>query len=124
MKPKWIKRVRKIARIWSVVILGLGLLVLVSEVIEARTMELDPYPWFENLIPATLTLSIVGLAVAWRREDVGGGMAVGFAAVNLLLYIATGRTQIVAVVLILSPIVIPGLLFLFCWRGEKQLPTT
>ena len=105
-------------------ILGLGLLVLVSEVIEARTMELDPYPWFENLIPATLTLSIVGLAVAWRREDVGGGMAVGFAAVNLLLYIATGRTQIVAVVLILSPIVIPGLLFLFCWRGEKQLPTT
>lgn len=122
MSIQWIKRVRKIARIWSGVIIGLGLVTLVSEIIEAQTVELDPYPWFENLIPVTLFLSIVGLGIAWKYEGIGGAMVVGFAIANLLLYIATGRTQVGAVIMILTPVVIPGLLFLACWRGEKRLP--
>lgn len=88
---------------------------LISEIIESQSVELEPYPWFENLIPLTLGLAIVGLAVAWKYEGIGGGMAVGFVAVNLLLYLATGRTRAGAVVIILAPVSLPGLLFLLHW---------
>jgi hypothetical protein len=120
MNKKWIKILRKIARIWSGVIIGLGVIMFIAEIVEAQTTELDPYPWFENLIPVTLFLSVVGLAVAWKWEGIGGAMAVGLALANLLLYIATGRTQVGFVALILLPIALPGAMFLVCWRGSRN----
>jgi hypothetical protein len=120
MNGRRITILRKIARIWSVVIIGLGVLLFLAEIFEAQTAELEPYPWFENLIPVTLFLSVVGLAVAWKWEGIGGGMAVGFAVVNILVYLATGRSRVAAVALVLAPVVLPGLLFLTCWRASKQ----
>jgi hypothetical protein len=120
MNGRRITILRKIARIWSLAIIGLGMLLFVAEIFEAQTAELEPYPWFENLIPVTLFLSVVGLAVAWKWEGIGGGMAVGFAVVNLLIYLATGRSKVAAVALILAPVVLPGLLFLTCWRHSKK----
>jgi len=98
----------------------LGALLLIAEIIEGQTAELDPYPFFENFIPLTLALSVVGLGVAWKMEAAGGGMAVGFALANLFLYIATERTRIGAVALILLPIAFPGVLFLVCWWGSRK----
>ena len=120
MTDKWIKTLRKIARIWSGVVIGLGILIFIAEIIEAKTMELAPYPWFENLIPASLFLGVLGLAIAWKREGIGGAMAVGFAVTSLLIYIATGRTKVGVVALILSPIALPGTLFLIYWWGSKS----
>ena len=121
MNEKWTRILRKIARIWSGVIISLGILMFIAEIIESQTMVLDPYPWFENLIPVTLGLAVVGLALAWKYEGIGGGMAVGFSLVNLLLYIATGRERVGAVALILTPVVIPGILFLICWRRSREV---
>jgi hypothetical protein len=120
MNGRRITILRKIARVWSVVIIGLGVLLFLAEIFEAQTAELEPYPWFENLIPVTLFLSVVGLAVAWKWEGIGGGMAVGFAVVNILIYLATGRSRVAAVALVLAPVVLPGLLFLTCWRASKK----
>ncbi|MCJ7701897.1 MAG: hypothetical protein MUO62_09960 [Anaerolineales bacterium] len=121
MEPKWINPLRKTARIWSVVIIGLGVLVFIAEIFEASTAELDPYPWFENLIPLTLFLSVLGLALAWRYEGIGAAVTLGAALANLLLYIATGRTQVGVVALVLAPIVLPGLLFLVCWWASGRI---
>jgi hypothetical protein len=120
MNERWIIILRKTARIWSVVIIGLGILMFVGEIIEPQSVELDSYPWFENLIPVTLGLSIVGLAVALKREGIGGGMAVGFALVNLLFYIATGRDRVGVVTLILTPIALPGFQFLILWWYSRD----
>ena len=121
MNEKWTRILRKIARIWGGVIITLGVLMFISEIVESQTVELDPYPWFENLIPVTLGLAVVGLALAWKYEGIGGAAAVGFSVVNLLLYIATGRTRVAAVAIILTPVVIPGLLFLICWRRSREV---
>ena len=122
MNPKWIAILRKIARIWSGVIIVLGILIFIAEIFEAQTVELDPYPWWENLMPAALFLAVVGLAAAWKWEGIGGAMAVGFALFNLLIYMASGREEVGAVILIILPVVIPGLMFLACWRGSKDIP--
>ncbi len=121
MNNKWVPALRKITRIWSVVIIILGVLIFIAEIFEARSMELDPYPWWENLMPAAMIFAILCLGLAWRWEAIGGSLAIGFCLVNLLLYIATGRDQFFAVLLITLPVLIPGLLFLLCsWRTTKE----
>lgn len=104
--------------------MGLGILVFIAEVIESASVEVDSYPWFENLIPAAMVIGILGLAVAWKSEGIGGAMAVVFAATSLLIYIATGRTKVGVVALIVSPIALPGLLFLICWWETRQIATS
>jgi hypothetical protein len=120
MKSKWIPTLRKIARIWSVAVFILGVLIFIAEISNLRSAPLRDYPWWENLMPISLLLAIAGLAVAWRREALGGGMAIGFCLLNLLLYLATGREQVGAVLLIMLPVVLPGVVFLVCaWWGRK-----
>ena len=58
--------IRRIARIWSIIIIGFGVLLFIAEIIAAFTTESEPYPFYENLIPFTLFTAIVGLAVAWK----------------------------------------------------------
>ena len=45
--------IRRVARIWSIIIIGLGILIFIMEIIESCTIELEPYPFYENLIPFT-----------------------------------------------------------------------
>ena len=106
------------------IIIGFGVIMFVAEIIEAQTAVLEPYPWFENLIPVSLGLSVIGLAIAWKNEGVGGAIAVGFVVVNLLLFVATGRDRVGMVALILTPVVLPGLMFLTCWWGTRELKTS
>ena len=113
---------RIIARIWSLVIIAIGMLILAGEVYGAVTgtqIESPPYPWWENLIPLTLGISILGLAIAWRWEGIGAAVNIGFVALNLVLYILTGRGEVVTVMLILAPVVIPGLMFLVLWYRDR-----
>jgi hypothetical protein len=92
----------------------------IAEIIAAFTTESEPYPFYENLIPFTLFTAIVGLAVAWRWEGVGGAIVIVSVLVNLGVYLFTGRTAVGAVMLILTPILIPGILFLVVWFQSRQ----
>jgi hypothetical protein len=114
------QRLRKVARLWSGVIVTVGLLIFAVEFIDAGSAGVGDYPWYENLIPVSLVLSLLGLLVAWRNECVGGLMAVGFALLSLVLYVAVGRTAVGLVSLILAPVVVPGFLFIACWRRTRQ----
>ncbi len=120
MDIKTTHTIRRIARIWSIIIIGLGVLMFIAEIIAAFTTESEPYPFFENLIPFTLGTAVVGLAVAWKWEGVGGAITIISVLVNLGVYLLTGRTAVDAVILILTPIVIPGILFLVVWSQTRQ----
>ncbi len=114
-----VRLVRRLARIWSAIIIGLGMFIFIGEIIETFTTELDPYPAYENLIPFTLFTSVLGLLIAWRSEGIGGAITVLSVLVNLGVYLLTGRDAVAVVILILTPILVPGLLFLVCWMGER-----
>ena len=124
---KWM---RWIARIWSLPIIVFALLFLVGTAWNlATTGVADPhavedYPPTENLPPIFLLLSILGLAIAWRWERLGGTIAVVCQlAVVALLLIQTPITRDfprTAIPYVLSMIVaIPGVLFLVCWRRSR-----
>jgi len=120
MNKKWNLVIRKIARIWSVVMIVLGVLIFIAHIFEDQSLELEPYPWWENLMPISMFIAILCLGLAWRWEVIGGALAVVFCLVNLLLYIATGREEVFAVLLITLPVLIPGLLFLIVSRRTNS----
>ena len=124
------RRMRWIARIWSLPIMALALLVLAGYAWNWVTMGVaDPYavedyPPIEALPPILMFLSILGLGIAWRWERLGGTIVLVFQLATLsLLLILRPLTQDFprfAVPYLLSMIVtIPGVLFLVCWWRSK-----
>jgi hypothetical protein len=106
--------IKKVARIWSIVIIVFALLILIGEVVSPHT-EAD-YPWVENLMPISMLLSVLSLGLAWRWELLGGALNIGFYVVNFILYWAVnGEVLHLAAVLILGLAIVPGILFLVCW---------
>jgi len=118
--------IRKIARIWSIVIIALTLFILIAEIIgtfvPVQSMN-EPYPWYQNLIPLSLVLSVVGLAIAWRWEGFGSGLCVFFVIATYVMYLAFVRSDrgIYIVPIILLPILIPGILFLVSWLRSDRV---
>jgi len=116
--------IRKIARIWSLVIFAIALIILIAEIIEAwlNPELINSYPWYENLIPMTLFLAVVGLSLAWRWEVFGSVLCIICIVANYVMYIAFGGSGrgLYVVPLILLPVFIPGILFLIGWlRSER-----
>ena len=111
---------RRVARVWSVVIVGSTLLIIIGHAVLPEPGATD-YPPVENLLPLLMCLSVVGLGVAWRWEGLGGAINVGFFLANLALYWAIrGKSMPLRAVASLSPVVVPGLLFLACWWRARS----
>jgi hypothetical protein len=114
-------RLRWTARIWALVVVGIALLIVIGNLVSPNMSEADYAP-IENLIPLTLFLSVLGLAVAWRWELAGGLINIGFFLGNLAVYWVINREFLEPfVIVLLSPLFIPGLLFLVCWWRSKDL---
>jgi hypothetical protein len=117
------RRIRRIARIWGTVIIGITLVIVIAHVVVPDTNATD-YPPSENLLPLAMCLSVAGLGVAWRWEGLGGAINVGFFLVNLGLYrVLRGKFLPLRAVPIFSLVLIPGMLFLVCWWRTRSSET-
>lgn len=112
---------RRIARGWSLIVIGVALLILVSHVVTPDPYAVEDYPPVENLMPFSMFLSVLGLALAWRWEALGGALNVaGFAANLVLFWAIRGEFLPWEVTAILSLALVPGVLFLLCWWRSKS----
>jgi len=112
---------RRIARGWSLLVIGVALLMVVGHVVTPDPHAVEDYPPVENLLPLCLLLSVLGLALAWRWEGWGGALNVAAFAANLILFwVIRGEFLPWSVVATLSPVLVPGILFLFCWWRSKD----
>jgi len=88
-QTKWI---RKIAKIWSGVVIVLALIMLIGYAWNWVTIgkpdpyAIEGYPSIENLIPITLGVSVLGLAIAWRWEGLGGMITIISHLVTLAIH--------------------------------------
>ena len=76
-REKAINALCSTARIWGLLILVITMLVIISHIIAPDT-EPGSYPPEENLIPAAIVISVLGLAVAWKWKLVGALINIGF----------------------------------------------
>lgn len=124
------KRMRWIARVWSLPIIVYALLLLVGYAWNWVTGSVaDPYaveevPFVEALPPIFVFLSVLGLGIAWRWERLGAAISIVFqlAALSLLLIhnpITADFPRSAAPYLLLMVTTIPAILFLLCWWRSK-----
>jgi hypothetical protein len=125
------KRMRWMARIWSLTLMACALLMAIgylwswvtTGVADPHAVE-DVHP-AEALPPILMFLSILGLGIAWRRERLGATIVIVFQVATFLLLLVqsplTYHRPNSAIPYVLSLIVaIPGVLFLVCGRRSTR----
>ncbi len=121
-----VSRLRRIARVWSVVIVILVLFILVAEVVSPHVDEDVEVPLIEWAMLA-LQIGMIPLSalIAWRWESLGGGITVSSALIAMVLaLIARGLSREFLVIVVLTLLLsAPGILFLlsaYLSRGSGQ----
>jgi hypothetical protein len=126
---KWM---RWIARTWATVLIAFTLLMVTGYAWnwvttgEADPYAVDDYPPIENVPPVFILLSVLGLGLAWRWEGLGGAIAVVFLLLVLPILLVHWPITHDFPRYLLAPygvwviIIIPGILFLICWRRSKK----
>ncbi len=128
---KWIRR---IARIWSAPIIIYSLMMLTGyawnwlTIGKADPYAVEGYPFIEALPPILMFLAVLGLAIAWRWERLGGAINLVFLLAVIVLLLITRPltddfTRSVIPYLMSIVIAIPGILFLVSWRRSREIPT-
>ena len=113
-KEMTISTVRRVSRIWSVISIGLILLIFFGEGI--RPAEVD---WKEWVGLAFFPLGVaLGIIIGWRYEILGGAIATASLAAFYFIYglILTGAFPKGILFLLLS---FPGILFLMIGLDSK-----
>lgn len=114
-----IDRLRRIARISSVVLIAFTLFMLVGHLITPDPYEVD-YDPIENILPVTMSLSVFALAIAWRWEGVGGTLSLAlFVLVIILDWIIRGSFFPLSGLIMFLPLPVTALLFLVCWFRSR-----
>jgi len=128
------KRIRRIARIWSFPIIVYALMMLTGyawnwvTIGKADPYAVEGYPLVEAIPPILMFLSILGLAIAWRWEKLGGAISLGFLLATLVSLLSQGPiTQDfsrAAIPFLMSLVIaIPGILFLVYGCRLSKMPT-
>ena len=116
------KALRWVARIWSIITIGITIFVLIGHLSYEDPGATD-YPWIENLMPIAMLVSVSGLGIAFRWELLGGIINISFFIVNVMLYwIINKRFFPIPGLLILSLVIVPGILFSICWWRSRAKP--
>jgi hypothetical protein len=119
LSPHLIPRLRLLARIWSVVVFALALMLIIAPDPNLVT----PVPVTDWILLATFPgLAIVGLLLAWRWEGLGGGIALTAFIAHLIAFrFFRGLALPAPVALVqLLVFVVPGLVFILCWHLSRR----
>jgi len=124
------KRLRLIVRIWSAIIIGVTLLILIGYIGNYLTTgQMDPnaveaYPPIENIPPLLNLFSAVSLALAWKWEKIGGIITIILQLILLPIYIihwplSENIRYLIAPYGMFLVVIVPGILFFICSRRSK-----
>ena len=115
---KWIPVVRWVARIWSLGPVIIALVVIVF----SRSEEGVTVPWTDWAALGLLGISVIGLALAWRWERLGGWISVAALAVFLIVFLITVERSFPGFVIFLVGIGVPAVLFLISAYAGRSEP--
>jgi hypothetical protein len=109
------RNLRRVARVWSILVWLLALIIVIGTRITPSTSNLINYP-LDILIPICLLISLIGLGIAFHWEGWGVLVNIGFyLAVPLLYWLLHQEWIHISIMVGLSPVILPGVLFLVAW---------
>ena len=110
-------RLRSMAKIWSLLLFALAIIVIVRPRSEGVTANTP----IDSLIPIALLISMIGLAVAWRKEAAGVAINIGaYLAVVPLHGLIHGEWIHFSLMIGLSPVILPGVIFGVAWLLDRK----
>ena len=111
---------RGVARVWSILVWILALFLILGTLFRPPSSE-QVYAPIDNLIPALLIVSLIGLVVAWRWEGWGTLINIGAYLAIVPLYWILHRAWIhPGVMVAFSPVILPGIFYAAAWwRADK-----
>jgi hypothetical protein len=116
--PRSVKIIRWIARIWSILIFGLTLLVMAIP---------DPYATEPNPAEDWFLLSLYGVAIlgllgAWRWELAGSIVTIATLFIRELAWIILKGPWMVNFLIFWALVLPPAILYLIAWKATRRLP--
>ena len=113
-------RIRGVARIWSILVWLLAVILVFGTRNTPSTTSLVNAP-LDILIPISLLISLIGLGIAWRWEGWGVLINIIFYLAILPIYWLLHQEWIHFSIMVgLSPVILPGVLFAFSWILSKK----
>ena len=113
-------RIRGVARVWSALVWLLALILVVGRRDAPSTSSPINAP-LDVLIPISLLISLIGLGIAWRWEGWGVLINLGFYLAILPIYwLLHGEWIHISIMVGLSPVILPGVLFALAWLLSKK----
>jgi hypothetical protein len=109
--------IRWVARIWSLVVLVIALLIAFSPDPYATG---DPLPIRDWLFLSLWSLAIFGLLIAWFWELVGGIITITVMFLREIIWIIMTGRWMVNFLIVWVALVPPAILFIIAWRLEKS----
>jgi len=113
-KKGWVRWTRWVARIWSLV----PIIVALLELLVPHTEEGVVVPWTDWLNLGLIFTAVLGLAIAWRWERLGGWISVVSLAVFTVLFLITVEKSFPMVLIFLVGVGVPAGLFLVSAYAE------
>jgi hypothetical protein len=113
---KWVPVVRWVARIWSLGPVIMALVVIVFSRSEEGVVVL----WTEWAALSLVAVSVIGLALAWRWQRLGGWISLGALVVFLIVFLITVERSFPTWLIFLVGIGVPAVLFLISAYGDNN----
>ena len=114
-KKGWVRWTRWIARIWS---LG-PLLFALGEILFPHAEADVEVPWTDWLNLSLIFTAVLGLAIGWRWERLGGWISIVSLAVFTVLFLITVERSYPMVFIFLAGVGVPAVLFLISAYAER-----
>ena len=112
--------IRGVARVWSILVFLLALILMIGSHNGTGSLTLQNGP-YDFLIPLALLASLTGLGIAWHWEGWGALINIVFYLSVVPLYgLLQGKWIHFSIMVGLSPVILPGVLFAVAWLLDRK----
>jgi hypothetical protein len=115
--PRSVKITRWIARLWSILVFVVALLIIFTP----DPYATEPVPVADWFLLSLWGVAILGLLVAWRWELVGGIITIATLFIRELAWVILKGDWMVNFLIVWLFFVPPAILFLVAWGLEKKV---
>jgi hypothetical protein len=113
--PRSVKIIRWAARIWSLLAIGMGLLMLIPD-----SESAGPIAPVDIFLLSLTGLAMLGLLIAWRWELTGSIFTIAMLFIREIAWVILKGNWMLGFLVLWFFFLPPAIMFISAWRLEKQ----
>jgi len=113
--PRSVKITRWTARVWSLLAIGLGLLIFIPD-----SESAGPIAPVDKFLLSLTGFAMLGLIIAWRWERTGGIFTIAILFIREIAWVILKGNWMLGFLVLWFFFLPPAILFLIAWRQGKK----